>query len=742
MTRRLFVALLILFAVPAFATVTGTSSRVTVVTDGLASSYGFTFQVTSASDVEVYIDNVKQTTGFTVTINANQATNPGGTVTFLAPPSASAYLKVQRAVPLTQLFALSPYSPFKAKSFENTFDKVTMQIQQVDRKTQDLADDLASTQAYLSGVLAGIGVPPPQAPSFSRASGFASPSESLAISTNSIGAVIYYTTDGTMPTTSSSIYLMPIPLAAWSDGTVTIKALAYPATGWTPSDVSSVTLSIPWFSQLANPGCYPTPQVWGDALWTITRSSTQTRSGGTISCANNELTVEAEGAAIYKASVQLHPSPAAPATGTVTFTATGAHTFSVIGTGSQTISLGTATGTGFPCTATQAAPCALTVASTGTATVSAVAGALSFAQVEAGAYATPQILAAGATRAVTLASSPLPTMGSNWCVQVRARATGREWYIGGNIASLLVLGAHSGANTANLTLNGGSLIWSIYDGSAGVKQVTWTIAAVAGSAHTVAACNESGTPSLYFDGTSVGTVSGAGTGVWGAQPATLYLGSTASSIRQWDGHLRDLTICHQAASVSECVTAATGTPLAALGDSITLGSGLGAPYPVVVKSLITGAWLLNNYGVGGYTTSQVLGLWTSTVRPLAPPRVMLMAGVNDVRTGVTAAVAWANLKTIVDQAVADGATVSLGTVTPFYGRAEWTAGREVERLALNASILAYCTTSSIRCFDAATAVADPADPKRILPAYDQGDAIHPNQAGANIIAAQAALTFP
>ena len=53
---------------------------------------------------------------------------------------------------------------------------------------------------------------------------------------------IYYTTDGTTPTTSSTQYTGPILVLV---GTTTVKAIAV-APGWSQSAVASATYSIPF----------------------------------------------------------------------------------------------------------------------------------------------------------------------------------------------------------------------------------------------------------------------------------------------------------------------------------------------------------------------------------------------------------------------------------------------------------------------------------------------------------------
>lgn len=72
-------------------------------------------------------------------------------------------------------------------------------------------------QATVSFALPAI-----EAPTFSPAQGTYSQAQSVALSCGTAGATIYYTTDGSAPTTSSSVYSSPIAVAE----SMTIKAIA------------------------------------------------------------------------------------------------------------------------------------------------------------------------------------------------------------------------------------------------------------------------------------------------------------------------------------------------------------------------------------------------------------------------------------------------------------------------------------------------------------------------------------
>jgi hypothetical protein len=80
--------------------------------------------------------------------------------------------------------------------------------------------------------------PPPAAPSFSPAPGSYSSAQSVTISDTTAGASIYYTTDGSTPTTSSTLYTGPISIAT----TTTLEAIANNSGG--SSSVASATYTI------------------------------------------------------------------------------------------------------------------------------------------------------------------------------------------------------------------------------------------------------------------------------------------------------------------------------------------------------------------------------------------------------------------------------------------------------------------------------------------------------------------
>ena len=79
-----------------------------------------------------------------------------------------------------------------------------------------------------------------QTPTFSPAGGSFTTAQQVKLSDGTAGAVIYYTIDGSAPTTASTVYSTPISI---DSGTVTINAIAQ-ASGLGVSSVGSATYTI------------------------------------------------------------------------------------------------------------------------------------------------------------------------------------------------------------------------------------------------------------------------------------------------------------------------------------------------------------------------------------------------------------------------------------------------------------------------------------------------------------------
>jgi lysophospholipase L1-like esterase len=190
----------------------------------------------------------------------------------------------------------------------------------------------------------------------------------------------------------------------------------------------------------------------------------------------------------------------------------------------------------------------------------------------------------------------------------------------------------------------------------------------------------------------------------------------------------------------------------AVGDSITDGVGAASGER---WSDALGARLA---GTGGETTMAVLGAGIAGNRLLpengqqqgdAPiarfdrdvaaargaTDVVLHIGTNDIAAGRTAAEITAGLRRFAERARAAGKRVFLTTVTPSEAGPHGTPPAIAARHELNAWVREHGRAHADGIFDFAAAVADPARPTRLAPAYDAGDGLHLSAAGYRRLAA-------
>ncbi|QWB27892.1 MULTISPECIES: SGNH/GDSL hydrolase family protein [Streptomyces] len=114
--------------------------------------------------------------------------------------------------------------------------------------------------------------------------------------------------------------------------------------------------------------------------------------------------------------------------------------------------------------------------------------------------------------------------------------------------------------------------------------------------------------------------------------------------------------------------------------------------------------------------------------------VFLFQGVNDIKfePGVTAAQLIAGYRTLIDRVHGDGKCVVGATIAPFKGWQEWDPAGEAVRRKVNAFIRTSGEFDAVADFD--RVLRSPDDPESILPAYDGGDHLHPNDKGMRAMA--------
>ncbi|MFF3671840.1 SGNH/GDSL hydrolase family protein [Microtetraspora malaysiensis] len=222
-------------------------------------------------------------------------------------------------------------------------------------------------------------------------------------------------------------------------------------------------------------------------------------------------------------------------------------------------------------------------------------------------------------------------------------------------------------------------------------------------------------------------------------------GSFPATVRSW--------IFLDAVAVTRGPTPGT---LVAVGDSITDGSGTAVDgferwpdylaarfaakpgrHPAVVNAGIGGNSVLADTAQDGQ--SLLNRMERDVLAREGLTHVILLEGVNDLRNRATADELIAAYREIIARVHARGAKIYGGTITPFTGGSAHTPAAEAHRQAVNAWIATSGEFDGV--VDFADAVADPADPQSLNPAYDRGDHLHPNAAGFAAMAAAVDLSL-
>ncbi|WP_327355543.1 SGNH/GDSL hydrolase family protein [Streptomyces sp. NBC_01304] len=204
-----------------------------------------------------------------------------------------------------------------------------------------------------------------------------------------------------------------------------------------------------------------------------------------------------------------------------------------------------------------------------------------------------------------------------------------------------------------------------------------------------------------------------------------------------------------------------GNGIVTFGDSITDGVGSHADannrYPDELAERLAAAGkprAVLNQGIGGNQVTNdtvwagekgIARFKEDVLDERGVRTVIVLEGINDIGGttwgenfpgGPTPEVSVQQLidghRKLIRQAHSKGLKVIGATLTPIEGSAYFTAENEAKRDAVNKWIRTSGAYDAVVDFD--RAVADPAHEDRILPAYDSGDALHPNDAGYKAMA--------
>jgi lysophospholipase L1-like esterase len=186
------------------------------------------------------------------------------------------------------------------------------------------------------------------------------------------------------------------------------------------------------------------------------------------------------------------------------------------------------------------------------------------------------------------------------------------------------------------------------------------------------------------------------------------------------------------------------------GDSITDGVGSTANtnhrWPDLLSDRLHGRYGVLNAGISGNRLlldqpgnafgRNALARVADDVFGQGDVRSMIvLEGVNDIQQDphqTDPAMIISAYHQLIGQAHARGIRVIGATILPFKGWSAWNETLEATRVAVNTWIRTSGEFDAVVDFDKVT--RDPADPQRMLPAYDAGDHLHPGDAGYQAMA--------
>jgi hypothetical protein len=240
---------------------------------GTAVAYTAPFQVSATSTIVAtaalygnYLTSPATTATYTINLP------PAPTPTFT--PVAGTYTSIQTVAIADTVAAASIYYTTNGSAPTTASTPYTGPIRVSTTQTINaiaIAISSGYSQSAVGSAAYTINLPPAATPTFTPATGTYTAVQSVTIADATAGASIYYTINGTAPTTASAVYGGPITVS----GTETINAIAIAiSAGYSQSAVGSATYTInlppapaPTFSPVA--GTYAGPQ-------TVTLSDTAT----------------------------------------------------------------------------------------------------------------------------------------------------------------------------------------------------------------------------------------------------------------------------------------------------------------------------------------------------------------------------------------------------------------------------------------------------------------------------------
>jgi lysophospholipase L1-like esterase len=169
--------------------------------------------------------------------------------------------------------------------------------------------------------------------------------------------------------------------------------------------------------------------------------------------------------------------------------------------------------------------------------------------------------------------------------------------------------------------------------------------------------------------------------------------------------------------------------LIAFGDSLTAGyqTGIETPYTDYMKPLLGNEWVLENMGINGELTSQMLERFERDVIRHKPDVVVILGGTNDIGWGIETQTIIKNLKTMIQQALDAGITPIPCAIPSLIGFNKLIQPRQ----EVNTAIAQFAKERKIHFVDLFSATTDE---KNWLDQKYSSDGLHLNTQGYKLMA--------
>ena len=198
--------------------------------NGSTTAYPFSFKVFSTAEVTVVQTNLSLIettltlgTNYTVSLNANQNSNPGGTVNMVTAPASGFLITLTSSLGYTQTLDLTNQGGFYPSTINDALDRATIQIQQLNQQVSRSVKVNISSSVSPADLINTI-ISSAASSTTSATNAATSASNAATSATSASGSATSASTSASTATTQASVAATSATNAAASASTATTQA--------------------------------------------------------------------------------------------------------------------------------------------------------------------------------------------------------------------------------------------------------------------------------------------------------------------------------------------------------------------------------------------------------------------------------------------------------------------------------------------------------------------------------------